>query len=54
MSGALLEVRGLSVAFDTAAGRFNAVEDVDLTVRPARCCASSASPAPARACRCWR
>ncbi len=35
VSGApLLDVRGLSVAFDTAAGRFNAVEGVDLTVAP--------------------
>ena len=29
---ALLDVRGLSVAFDTARGRFSAVDDVDLTV----------------------
>ncbi len=29
---ALLDVRGLSVAFDTAGGRFNAVDSVDLTV----------------------
>ena len=29
---ALLEVRDLSVAFDTAGGRFNAVDSVDLTV----------------------
>ena len=29
---ALLEVRNLSVAFDTAAGRFNAVDSVDFTV----------------------
>ncbi len=34
MSGALLEVRDLSVAFETARGRFNAVESVDLTVAP--------------------
>ncbi len=33
-AGDLLAVRGLSVAFDTAAGPFNAVEDVDLSVRP--------------------
>ncbi len=31
---ALLEVRGLAVAFDTARGRFNAVEGVDLDVAP--------------------
>ena len=31
---ALLEVRGLSVAFDTARGRFNAVDGVDLDVSP--------------------
>ncbi len=30
----LLEVRGLAVAFDTARGRFNAVEGVDLDVAP--------------------
>jgi dipeptide transport system ATP-binding protein len=34
MSGALLEVTDLSVAFETARGRFNAVESVDLTVAP--------------------
>ena len=34
MSGALLEVEGLSVGFETARGRFNAVEAVDLTVAP--------------------
>jgi dipeptide transport system ATP-binding protein len=34
VSGALLEVRDLSVAFETARGRFNAVESVDLTVAP--------------------
>jgi dipeptide transport system ATP-binding protein len=32
MSDALLEVRNLAVAFDTARGAFNAVEGVDLTV----------------------
>ena len=32
MSDALLDVRGLSVAFNTAAGSFNAVEGLDLTV----------------------
>ncbi len=32
MSGTLLDVRGLSVAFSTAAGSFNAVEQLDLTV----------------------
>ncbi len=32
MSDVLLEVRDLSVAFQTAAGSFNAVEDMDLTV----------------------
>ncbi len=31
-TGALLDVRNLSVSFDTAGGRFNAVEAVDLTV----------------------
>ena len=31
---ALLEVRGLAVAFDTARGRFNAVEGIDLDVAP--------------------
>ena len=31
---ALLDVEGLSVAFETARGRFNAVEAVDLTVAP--------------------
>ncbi len=34
MSEALLEVENLSVAFETARGRFNAVEGVDLTVAP--------------------
>ncbi len=33
-SKALLEVEGLSVGFETAGGRFNAVEAVDLTVAP--------------------
>ena len=32
MTGTLLDVRHLSVAFETANGRFNAVEQVDLTV----------------------
>jgi dipeptide transport system ATP-binding protein len=34
MSEALLDVRNLAVAFDTARGAFNAVEGVDLTVAP--------------------
>ncbi len=34
VNGALLEVEDLSVAFETARGRFNAVEAVDLTVAP--------------------
>ncbi len=33
-NGVLLDVQGLSVAFDTAAGRFNAVDGVGLTVAP--------------------
>ena len=46
-AAALLEVRDLSVTFQSEAGPVTAVRNLSYEVRPARCSASSASPAPA-------
>ena len=52
---ALLEIRNLAVEFATARGAFRAVDGVDVTRRADEVArASSANPAPARACRCSR
>ena len=48
---ALLEVRDLTVSFETEDGLVQAVDGVSYTVERGRRWASSASPAPARASR---
>ena len=50
---ALLEIRNLTVSFDTTAGAFHAVEGIDLASTPAKCSPSSANPARGSRSRCW-
>ena len=49
----LLNIRNLSVDFQTSGGQFRAVDGVDVTVDQGDVLAIVGNPARANPCRCW-